>query len=306
MALLITSLLLSLALAEHSLIPRAGSRSNSADFIYTTTNKNFTEWIERANASTVRNVMLPDIHLNEYPAEGVEVAYKAWVHIDEESGGLSSAEAGLHPDENYINKNGSLKFDDSWLTCMQLTRFRDPGLPLDEPINTNCSNVFEDECLEYLKEISDDGRLCLNATTMNRNQWEDSPCEGALGGDHDRSVLEPYETFQATHLANLSQMTLPLKNDMPVEERYDYFIDSVYFLAVGYARATGNETSLGPVIDEDAPTVPSKFICMRPDKFSDGSRTIEDVEAAGVVVGAPAFWTLMLVAVVVMLTGGVF
>lgn len=101
-------------------------------------------------------------------------------------------------------------------------------------------------------------------------------------------------------------MILLLKNDMLVEERYDYFIDSVYFFVVGYVCVIGNEILFGFVIDEDVLIVLSKFICMCLDKFLDGSRIIEDVEVVGVVVGVLVFWILMLVVVVVMLIGGVF
>jgi hypothetical protein len=292
MALIATSLLLSLALADQHLLPRR------LIFINTTSDDKFEEFIEAANASTVHEIELPNIHTNEYPSKGEHVSWKAWLQIDEERARGGIMYAGLHPDEEYISDNSSIQSDDSWLTCMRLTRFRNPGLPLDEPIQSDCSNVFPDECLQFLNEISEDGRLCLNST-MRRDQWEDSPCSGALNDEHTRQVLEPDKVFRVTHLNNLTTAASALNEDGSPDERYDALVNSVYMLAVGFARVSDKENRASDTtIDRDAQTVPSKFICMRAGEFSEGSRTLEDIEDVGVGMSAPVGWIMVLAACV--------
>lgn len=287
--------LLSLASVDQHLLPRQVGFNNARS------QDRFEEFIESANASTVRELEVPNIHTNEYPSKGKKVKWKAWVAFDEEDAVGGMVSGGLYPDEDYIFDNGTVQSDDSWLTCLTFTRFRDPGLPLDEPIESDCSNDFSDDCLEFLNEFSDDGELCLS--TNRGEQWKDSPCGGELNGDHSCSVLEPYEVFNVTHLNNLTDAVITVNEDGdPDDDRYNALVTSVYLLTVGFARASydGNRVS----IDRDAETVPSKFVCMRPDEFSDGSRTIEDIEDVGVGISGPGGWTMVLVACAVALTAG--
>lgn len=142
MALIVTSLFLSLALAGDSQLT----------FINTTSDDLFQDFIEAANASTVQEIELPNIHTNEYPSNDDDnTTWKAWLRIDEERARGGIMYAGLHPDEEYISDNSTVQSDDSWLACMTLTRFRKPGLSLDESIESDCSNVFSDKCLEFLE-----------------------------------------------------------------------------------------------------------------------------------------------------------
>jgi hypothetical protein len=213
--------------------------------------------------------------------------------------------AGLHPGEEYISENGTVQSDDSWLTCMKLTRFRNPGLSLDESIESDCSNVFSDECLEFLDLVSEDGRLCLNATTR-RDQWEDSRCSSTLNGEHTQSVLEPEKSFRVTQLRNLTTGTSALEEDGDPDDRYGALVNSVYMLSVGFARASDRQISLSrPTIDQDAETVRSRFICMRAEDFSDGSRTLEDIEDVGRRASPPVGWTMVVAAFGVAMTAGV-
>ncbi|KAM7223372.1 hypothetical protein V8F06_001249 [Rhypophila decipiens] len=294
-----TSLLLSLALADQHLLPRELSFAN------TTSDDRFDKFIAAANASTVREIVLPNIHTSEYPSKGENANWKVWLQTDEQTARGGGMLAGLHPDELYISDNGTIQSDDTWLGCMKLTRFRNPGLPLDATIQSNCSNVFPAECLQFLNAISEDGRLCLNAT-MLRDQWEDSPCSGALNGEHSPGVLEPYRIFRVTRLDDLVTSTSVLsENDSP-DKRYDALVNSVYMLAVGFARASDNENRTSDTtIDRDAQTFPSKFICMRADHFSEGSRTLKDIANTGAGMSAPVGWTMVLAACVLAMTAGI-
>lgn len=296
MALIATSLFISLALADDSQLT----------FINTTSDDLFQDFIKAANASTVQEIELPNIHTNEYPSNNDNnTTWKAWLRIDEERARGGIMYAGLHPDEEYISDNSTVQSDDSWLTCMKLTRFRNPSLSLDESIESDCSNVFSDECLEFLDLISKDGRLCLNATT-HRGQWEDSPCSGALNSEHTRNVLEPEKSFRVTHLRNLTTAAVALNEDGDPDNRYNALVNSVYMLSVGFARASDWQNSLSrPTIDQDAETVQSRFICMRADDFSDGSRTLDDIEDVGLKASAPISWMMMLAAFVVAMTASV-
>ncbi|KAM7188281.1 hypothetical protein V8F33_010718 [Rhypophila sp. PSN 637] len=294
-----TSLLLSLALADQHLLPRGLSFAN------TTSDDRFDEYIMAANVSTVREIVLPNIHTSEYPAKGENANWKAWLRVDEKSARGGAMFAGLHPDELYISDNGTIQSDDTWLMCMKLTRFRNPGLPLDATIQSNCSNVFPAECLQFLNAISEDGRLCLNST-MLRDQWKDSPCSGALNGEHTQEVLEPERVFRVTNLDSLQTATSVLGENGSPEKRYDALVNSVYMLAVGFARASNNENRASDTtIDRDAETFPSKFICMRADDFSEGSRTLKDIANRGVGMSAPVGWTMVLAACVLAMTAGI-
>ncbi|KAK4206342.1 hypothetical protein QBC37DRAFT_435098 [Rhypophila decipiens] len=306
MALLTTSLLLSLALADHhqGLLPR-----NISFPINITSDVKFDDFIASANASTVRDIVAPNIHTNEYPSTGQDVEWKAWLEIDELSARGGAMRAGFHPGEEYISDNGTVQSDDSWLACMRLTRFRNPGLPVDEVIQTNCSNVFPDECLQFLNQISQDGRLCHNSTEIeDRPLWENSPCSGALNGEYfTRLVLEPSKFVHVDQVYDLLTATGTLQEDGGPDQRYDALVNSVYMLAVGFARAIekANRTS-DPRIDPDAETVPSQFICMRADHFSNGSRTLNDIANVGIGMSAPVGWTMVLAAcIVAMMTAGI-
>ncbi|KAK0387459.1 LOW QUALITY PROTEIN: hypothetical protein NLU13_5771 [Sarocladium strictum] len=294
MALIATSLLLSLALAEQHLLPR---RLNSVD---ATSDDKLEEFLEAANASSLQEVKFPNIHTEEYPSNGDEVNWKAWLQVDEERARGGTMFAGLHPDEEYISDNSTIESDGSWLICMRLTRFRNPDIPFDQPLRSDCSNIFPEECLDFLSEVSKDGRLCLNSTTR-RDQWEDSPCADVLNGEHTQSVLEPAKVFRVTHLSNLTTATSAMEDGGPD----DSLVNSVYMFAVGFARARDDENRASDTtIDEDAPTVPSRFICMRADQFSPGSRTLEDIEDVGTGMSASMGWTVAVAACVVAMTAG--
>lgn len=301
MALIATSLFLTLASAEHHLHPRELSFRNS------TTNDDFFEFLEGTNASAAVDIRIPNLHTDAYPAETQQVRWWAWLGITEEDTNGGMVEGGLYPDERYISENGSVQVDDSWLTCLSLTRFYDPGLSLDEPVQSNCSNIFSDECLAYLDAIHDDGRLCRNSTTF-RNQWEDSPCSGELNGKHSKSVLEPYAVFQPTHLNNLTEVAVSVNDDGDPEDRYDAFLKSVYMFAVGFAKAGDSDVnSAGETlweIDEDADRVRSQFVCLRPDEFSEGSRTLGDIEDGVGKMGVSVGWMTGLAMFAVTVTAG--
>jgi hypothetical protein len=299
MALIATSLLLALASAEQNLVPRELSFYNS------TTDDKFEEFLESTNASAAVAIMVPDIHTSAYPAESHQVRWWAWLGVTEEDADGGIIDGGLYPFASYISDNGSVEVDDSWLTCVSLTRFYDPGLSLDEPVQSNCSNVFSDGCLEFLEQISDDGRLCVNSTM--RDQWEDSPCSGELNGKHSKSVLEPYDVFHPTHLDNFTQVASSVNEDGP-DNRYDAFVKSVYLFAVGFARLGDEEVdAMGETrleIDEDADRVRSHFVCLRPDQFSEGSRTLEDIEDAGGRMGLSVGAVVGLASFAVAITAG--
>ncbi|KAM7205176.1 hypothetical protein V8F20_003313 [Naviculisporaceae sp. PSN 640] len=290
-ALIATSLLLTLASASPNLLPR------QVNFANTTSDAKFNEFIAASNASTVRELELPNIHTTEYPAKDQNVEWKAWLQVTEERARGGAMYAGLHPDDKYIFNNSSIQADDSWLTCMRLTRFRNPGLPLDQSVQSDCSNVFPTDCLQYLHEVSQDGRLCHNST-VRREKWDDSPCSGALNGEHTPQVLEPDEVFRVTHLDNLEMATSVLGENGSPDQRYDALVNSVYMLAVGFARASDKQNNFSDTnIDTDAETVPSKFICMRADRFSEGSRTLQDIENVGVGTSASGVgWTMLMAA----------
>lgn len=276
------------------------------NFIDTTSDSKFDAFIEASNASTVREIELPNIHTTRYPSKDENVDWKAWLQVDEQTARGGLIYAGLHPNEGYISESGTIRSDDSWLTCMRLTRFRNPGLPVDQAIQSDCSNMFPAECLQFLHDISRDGRLCHNST-MPRDQWEDSPCSGALNGEHTRRVLEPDHVFRVTHLSNLTTATSTQNEDGSPDQRYEALAKSVYMLAVGFARASDKENrSSDTIIDRDAETVPSKFICMRADKFSEGSRTLKDLANIGVRMSLPAVgWTMILITCVGFMTAGI-
>ncbi|KAL2203696.1 hypothetical protein CC79DRAFT_1324548 [Sarocladium strictum] len=299
MALIATSLLLALASAEQNLHSRELSFHNS------TTNDKFEEFLESTNASAAVDITVPNLHTNAYPAESQQVRWWAWLGITEKDANGGLVDGGLYPDARYISENGSVEVDDSWLTCVSLTRFYDPGLSLDEDVESDCSNVFSDECLEFLEQLSDDGRLCANSTM--REQWEDSPCSGELNGKHTKSVLEPYDVFHPTHLNNFTQVASSVNDDGP-DNRYDAFVKSVYLFAVGFARLGDEEVNArGKTvweIDEDADRVRSQFVCLRPDQFSEGSRTLEDIEDAGGRMGVSVGAVVGLASFAVAMTAG--
>ncbi|KAK4206571.1 hypothetical protein QBC37DRAFT_434744 [Rhypophila decipiens] len=306
-ALIATPLLLALASGHQTLLPR-----QEIDWLNTTSDAKFDGFIARANASTTRLIELPNIHTSKYPSkEDQNTDWKAWLWTTEQLARGGAMFGGLHPDDKYISANGSVQVDDSWLACMRLTRFRNPGLPLDQTIQSDCSNVFPADCLQYLHEFAQEGRMCHNLNSLNlgrtREKWNEGPCSGALNGEHDPMVLEPDKVFRVNHLDDLQTASTSVygENRKP-DTRYDAVVNSVYMLAVGFARASDKQPNRfsNTSIDMDAETVPSKFICMRADKFSQGSRTLEDISNMGVTTRAPLLGlTLVMGACVAALTG---
>jgi hypothetical protein len=124
--------------------------------------------------------------------------------------------------------------------------------------------------------------------------WEETPCEGVLTDETTPFIYQPSDVFHPTHTSNLTYFSPPLREDMPAEDRYDFYLDSVYMLTLGFARANDSDNGkTGNGLDEKAPSVESRVVCMRPDEFKTGSRTLQDVEDLGAGMSAPVGWAVL-------------
>lgn len=207
MALLASSLLFPLALADGTLFPRHDNYVNQTSL------ESFQDWLGTANASATHEVQFPNIYQDAYPGDpDDEVKHIIWLRIDDETHDTAEqANAGIHPGDapHAISENGTLNVNDTWAVCPSVTRFRDHGLPRDVPINRNCSNVFPEDCLAWLRNLGSGGNMCINAALGNPSPWKDSPCDGALDGDSTPRVLEAHAGGHPNRLFNWTLFSAP-------------------------------------------------------------------------------------------------
>ncbi|KAL2206596.1 hypothetical protein CC79DRAFT_1323022 [Sarocladium strictum] len=163
------------------------------------------------------------------------------------------------PDE-LLDEEGESQADDSWGYCYVAHQFVGLNLTNGADVQSDCSGVFSDECLEWLNEFADAGSLCRRRTSPERYfPWEDSPCE-----DYGRRAFPSPADMTPFRYGNLSSVGRAGANVVlvtgPEDRWWEEALDSVWFLSVGYVPGPVGESDFGASSRDELP--PSSMACI--------------------------------------------
>lgn len=163
------------------------------------------------------------------------------------------------PDE-LLDEEGGSKADDSWGYCYVAHQFVGLNLTNDADVQSDCSGVFSNECLEWLNEFADAGTLCRSRTSSGPYfPWDDSPCE-----DYSRRAFPlpaDMTPFRYGNLSGVGRVGAGMVLVTGPEDRWwEEALDSVWFLSVGYIPGPVDGNNAGPASRVELP--PSSMACL--------------------------------------------
>lgn len=301
---LTAAFLLHVALAQSSLFSRQEGLKN------VTSSQEFEEWLDSANATRRVEVLLPEIHNRTYPGNGVDTAFTAWLKIDDmkktpahPKGIQPLAYAGIQPRPDVIADNHTVLYDDSWRVCLGILQFKDHGIPIDEPVHANCSNVFKEDCLSALQNSLEGENICLDSDDFVTN-FVQGACRGQPTDQWASIFTAPNVPDKLTNYAIEAPGNTGDLDGSGDATTYDLLAQDVYMLVVGFGESSDDRDEiLG--INPSENRADAKLICMRADTFHEGSKDLEDVDDGGIGMSASLGLSLLLSAATVVVTAAV-
>ena len=302
---LAAAVLLPVALAQPSLVARQEGLKN------VTSSEDFDDWLRSANATRHVEVQLPQIHNTSYGDGSDNTTFTAWLKIDdmkkttEHPKGIQPlAYAGIQPQADVIADNQTVLYDDSWRLCMGIVQFKDHGIPIDEPVHANCSNVFEQDCLDSLQQNLGSNNICVDSDDFLMTSFEEGKCKRKPSEQWASAFNAPEVPDKLINYAVDAPGNTGNLDGSGEATTYDLLAQDVYVLVVGFGQASDDDDAINGV---NASSVHggSRLVCMRADTFNGNSRDLEEIEDVGVGMSASLGWSLLISAATVVMTAAV-
>lgn len=217
-----------------------------------------------------------DIRDDEYAIDKVTVGPLATIQ-----------RVGIRPTGDLLDEAGSIRGGKDWGYCMIVRSFSGLDLPIDRDIDPTCNGVISDKCLKWLREFAKDGKACSKVDDPYEfYSWDTTPCSEyrfkSLVGGGSNSGMQPSKYGNVSDLHRIGDGSIMIMEQQPKEDipyympdhmQYYQTISSVWLMIVGWTPGPLETNFSG---SEDADRVPDSLICLRTEKFRDGSKTFKD------------------------------